>query len=244
MKCENCGAQIGFDEEKCPYCGTLNTAAISRKQRINDMEEQNRQLFANTLDKEKTTIIYKVWVRINIVLTCVFAAAFIVLLAVSLVDEFIYDNDIGKGDAIEQMNHYYDEGQLMELNRCMHDNDLFDSQKRYDCSQIALLWGNYMDCQKEFAESYENYLSTGCYKQWQLERCIDLGYEVLTGNISHIYGEKMSDRNKELLKPYQDDIKIMFTGILKVPLEMLNDPDVYDADDIYEYVLEALPCEK
>ena len=148
-----------------------------------------------------------------------------------------------KGELVKE---YYEAAKLEELYYHMHENNIIGMEGYYDYSNIALLWHTYRECQLEFAFAYDGYLKNGKYSKWQLESCVDSGYDVLTGYISYSYDENLSPKNRELIKPYQEKVYMMFTGVLQIPEEMLVDLEPNDfekLDALQEYVLEVLPNE-
>lgn len=241
MKCENCGAQIGLDVEKCPYCGTINQIAVVREEKLEDLKERNEEFEKKVLKDSKEELRYRLHKRINLALFL--ALAFLVIVG-SIIEEREQNYVSEENDRL--VREYYEAGKLEELYYHMHENNIIGMEGYYDYSNIVLLWNAYQDCQIEFACAYDDYLKNGKYSTWQLESCVDKGYDVLTGYISYTYDENMSEQNKELIKPYQENVYMLFTGALQIPEEMLVDLEPYDyerQEALKEYVLEVLPNE-
>ena len=243
MKCVSCGAILEADQSICPYCGARNEEAIHRKERLDTLEKENRLLKKTVLWQEKETIAYKIHKRINLALVCIFLLSVVISLGVFL---FTEGHLFGHRGTEEEMLRYYEEGDYESLYLCMSSGELFDPEKHYEYGHLALLWRSYQDCQTHFATAYESYVKTGLYDAYELERCIKDGCAVLTGNLSTTYSQ-LSDANRERLAPYQEQIRILFTGALQLPEEMLADLEeqdpFYREKPLKDYVLEVLPNE-
>lgn len=241
MKCENCGAQVGLDVEKCPYCGTINKIALMREEKLEDLKDSNEEFEKKVLEDSREELHYRLHKRINLALFCLLALLVIVGI---VIDEHGQNHVSEENDKL--VKEYYEAAKLEELYYHMHENNIIGMEGYYDYSNIALLWHTYRECQLEFAFAYDGYLKNGKYSKWQLESCVDSGYDVLTGYISYSYDENLSPKNRELIKPYQEKVYMMFTGVLQIPEEMLVDLEPNDfekLDALQEYVLEVLPNE-
>lgn len=243
MKCINCGALLEADQLVCPYCGTANHEAIDRKQELDMIEGENRKLKKEVLSKSKEEIGYKIHKRVNLVLL----AVFVLVTVFSFVAYLFTEEQVwNRNGSEEDMVRYYEANDFENLYFCMSFADLFDPEKYPDYGHAALIWNDYMDCQVYFAKAYEEYEKTGYYDAWYLEKCIDYGCDVLTGNLSYVY-EELSEENKERLAPYQEQIYILFTGALQIPDELIEEMyevEAYEHEEaLVEYVLEVLPNE-
>lgn len=247
MKCSGCGAQLDSHQLICPYCGRLNHLAKERKETIDHLEQENQRTRRHILEENKVDIIYHIYRKVNI--------ALLIVMVVAVVFSFEYDTRVasrmgsGRGSKTA-MKQYYEAGDLENLYYCMSDGDYFDPDAYYDYSQAALMWSTYMDCQNFFADAYEDYLEKGAYDGYAVERCVEEGLSVLTGNISYTYpASNMSERNQELIKPYQEKVCTLFTGMMQIPEEALANMDkekIYNyekEEELTSYVKEALPCE-
>lgn len=243
MKCVNCGAVLQPDQLLCPYCGAPNAQASDRQKELDAMEQKNRTLKREVLAGSKWEIIYKIHKRVNIVLFCIFALTMVISFGIFLLTE---GHVLGHKGTETEMLRYYEEGDYEKLYLCMNSGELFDPEKNYDYSHIALLWRSYENCQLYFAEAFEEYEKTGLYSTYDLEQCIKEGCEVLTGNCSYVY-PALSATNQEKFAPYQEQVRILFTGALQIPEKMLEDLDTAETykreDPLIEYVLEVLPNE-
>lgn len=241
MKCVNCGAQIGLDVEKCPFCGTVNNIAVVRKEGIEILKAENEKLEEAVLEASKKEMYYKLHKRINIILVAVMVLFCVAALIISQIEyDYVAPEDK------KMVYELYEKQDLEGLYNLMHEKDIFGKEGFYDYSYMALLWNNYQECQRWYAKAYDNYLANGKYDSYYLERCIETGCEILTGYISSTYGKNLSEKNKEYLRPYQEKVMILFTGTFGIPEEMLEglEHDDYDREDaIIEYVLEVLPNE-
>ncbi|MGN0515107.1 MAG: hypothetical protein ACI4GD_12600 [Lachnospiraceae bacterium] len=242
MKCKNCGAQMGLDVEKCPYCGSENKIAKTRSSTLDKLKKYNEKLSQEELKKTRAWRFYKLHKRINIIMT----AVVIVLLVVSFIFYMLSDNSVSKPKgSVNTVKELYNKGDYEELHTYMHEHGMFGEEGLYEYSQMALLWYEYHKTRLDFIKAYDNYMLDDQYNKMYLERCVDDGYGVLTCHISSYYNE-VSEENANRIKPYQDEIYMLFTGILNIPEEMLSDLDEYDykkEDVLKEYVLEVLPNE-
>ena len=241
MKCNNCGALLDADQLVCPYCGRANQVAADRKKELDKIEKENRSLRKEVLSKSREQIRYKIHKRVNLALLAVFVLVVVFsFVAYLFTEEQVWNREGGEAD----MNRYYEAGDLENLYLCMNFADLYDPEKYPDYGHAALIWNDYMDCQIYFASAYEEYEKTGFYDAWALEKCIDCGCDVLTGNLSYIY-EELSEENKKKLTPYQEQVYILFTGALQIPEELIE--EIYELEEykhdeaLIEYVLEVLP---
>ena len=244
MKCVQCGAILKEEHLVCPYCGAINEEASGRKKEIDIIEKKNRALKKEILEKSKEEIYTKIHRRVNFVLTCVF----VLMVLISFGTFMILEGNlfVPKGTE-EEMIRYYEEGDFEKLYLCMSSGELFDPELRYEYSHMALLWDQYKSCQTYFGKAYQEYEKTGVYNGYYLECCIDYGCEVLTGEFSYVYDE-FPEINKEKAAPYREQVMILFTGILQIPEELIEEmykeEYYYNRSDILtEYVLEVLPNE-
>ena len=241
MKCIHCGANIETDQKICPYCGTANPEAYKRERQLEEIQKKNEALTKQVLKDSGPQLLYKIHKRVNLALLVLLILVFAVSLGVYVAKES-GEKHGGKKDIIR----FYEEGAWEDLYLCMRSWDYFGEEGYHEYSYMALLWDSYRSCQLYFGEAYEEYLSTGYYSTWQLRRCVKEGYEVLTGYISPLY-DKPSEQNLKNIQPYRDQIYILFTGMLQIPEEMLEDLDPKDgmgSNSLEEYVLEVLPNEE
>lgn len=244
MKCVQCGAILKEEHLVCPYCGAINEEASVRKKEVDTIENKNKALKKEVLEKSKEEIHTKIHRRVNFVLTCVFILLVFISFGTYMIVE---ENLFGPKGTEEEMIRYYEAGDFENLYLCMNSGELFDPELRYEYSHMALLWNKYQSCQIYFAKAYQEYDKTGVYDGYYLERCIEYGCEVLTGEFSYTY-DVFPEINKEKAAWYQEQVMILFTGVLQIPdeliTEMYNEEYYYNrADILTEYVLEVLPNE-
>ncbi len=243
MKCVQCGAILEADELVCSYCGTANEDALKRKKELKTIEKKNEKFKNKVLNESKPEISAKIHKRVNI-------ALFIVLIVMSVINWGIYmifeENCFAHKGTVEEMYRYYEEGDYENLYYCMSSGDLFDLEEYYKYGYMAWMWNSYNECQTCFGLAYEKYLETGFYDEFYLEYSIKYGCEVLTGEFSYDYME-MPEEVEDQIKFYQEQIKLLFTGIYQIPdelLEKMYEREYYGrADILIEYVMEVLPNE-
>lgn len=244
MKCLQCGAVLKEEDLKCPYCGAVNNEAYNRKRERDILEEKNKLLKEEVLKKSKEELYTKIHRRINTAMLCVFIITVFISYVVFMIGEKQY---FGLKGTEKEMVRYYEEGDYANLFLCMKAGDLFDPELRYKYSHMALLWDNYKSCQTYFSLAYQEYEETGFYDSFYLEQCVEYGCEVLTGEFSYDYDE-LPEANIEAAKPYQEQVMILFTGMLKIPEELIREMKQEEyyyirPDILTEYVLEVLPNE-
>jgi len=243
MKCFNCGANLDADKLVCEYCGTVNDDAVQRKQELDKLENENIELKRDVLTKSKEEIRYKIHIRVNIALAVFFILTMVISFVMYLGVEV---NLFHKNSNVSDMYKYYETQDYESLYYCMSNGNLFSVEDYPEYSHMALYWRNYNDCYLYYAQAFEEYQQTGQYNKYELERCIEKGCGVLTGEIGSIYDDFWTS-NKERMLPYQEQVYILFTGALQIPEEMIA--EIYDkvqydqADEIVEYVLEVFPNE-
>lgn len=242
MKCKHCGANIEADQKICPYCGTANPEAYLREWQLEEIQKKNKELARQVLKDSRPELLYKLHKRVNL-------ALFILLILISVVSFGVYmakesGKKYGKKSDIPRL---YEEGAWDEFALCMRSWDYSKEEEYHDYMHMASLWNCYRSCQIAFAQAYEGYLETGYYKKQYLRECVKYGYMVLTGELSYLYShENLSEQNKKNLEPFREQVYILFTGILKIPENMLSDLDPEDYTEentLFEYVLEVLPNE-
>lgn len=240
MKCKGCGAILEMEQSVCPYCGMVNPVAAEQARYLNLLKRKNQNYRAEVLKESRTEILKRIHKRVNWIL-------FGVLVIVTVLSFLLYGRQEyhQKSGTAEQMEKYYREGDYRQLYLYMNDCNLYDPDKHYEYGQMALFFRTYQDCQDSFAEAYEDYLQTGRYSGYGLEKCIRNGYDVLTAYVSYVY-EDVGEENRQKLLPYQEQVRILFAGSLKIPEEMLLDLQADDYEckrKLIAYVKEVLPCD-
>lgn len=242
MKCKSCGANIKKEQLHCPYCGVLNEVAQEQQKSLEGLKESNQDYKRQLLMNSGHAITYKIHKIVNIALFCVFILVTMIGFLVFMQKEGELFR--GEGDPAV-MARYYEEGDFDKLNQYMSYYEMFDPETNYEYSQMAILWEKYQDCLDYFAQAYEEYVQTGFYDAWNLEQCVQEGIDVLTA-YSYSY-RRITERNKEFYKPYQEQIYLLFTGVLQIPAEKLENLDPLDytqEKEVLEYVLGVLANEE
>lgn len=243
MKCSNCGANISRSTIKCPYCGCDNSKAISDNKLLNHLRDLNRKEKKKIIREATPYIFYKNLKRINVILIIIFIFSFIAHFAINLIKGSFSFFDQCEYNV---MKEYYDNNDFEALDHYLSENDGFDPESNYEFSQMAILYNSYISCQDNFARTYQEYITKGYYDTYYLERTVEEGLDVLIACPSWLY-EDTTPNNAVKFKPYQDKIKILLTGILQIPEEMLKDLESNDYehyDRIVNYVLGVLPNEE
>lgn len=240
MKCKSCGAILQMEQSVCPYCGISNPVAAEQARYLNLLKRKNQNYRARVLKESRPEILKRIHRRVNWIL-------FGVLVLVTVLSFVLYGSKEyhQENGTAEQMEEYYREGDYRQLYLYMNDCNLYDPDKHYKYGQMALFFRTYQDCQDSFADAYENYLQTGRYSGYGLERCIQNGYDLLTAYISYVY-EDVGEENRQRLLPYQKQVWVLFTGNLRIPEEMLQNLEADDdarKQELIAYVKEVLPCD-
>lgn len=236
MKCVNCGAELGLDALKCPYCGTDNEMAKRRAESLKKLQEHNEELEKKVIEESKAMIWYRVHKRINLALFLIGVLIFGGLFCIS---HFTKESRRAENEA--QLLAYYEAGQLEEIYWYMNEKDLWGDG--YDYGTIAFIWDDYNEAKQYFAKGFEHYENTGYYKKSDLESCIRFSVNVIA--CYEYYAEKNKDMT--IAKPYRDEMFALLTGVFKVPSEMVYEVQYGISKKeaaIIEYVLEVLPNEE
>lgn len=236
MKCVNCGAELGLDVLKCPYCGTDNEVAQKRAQSLSKLQEHNEELEKKVIKESRAVIWYRLHKRINLAL---FLVGVIIFGGLFCISHFTEDSRREKHEA--QLLAYYEAGQLEEIYWYMDEKDLWG--EGYDYGYIAFMWNDYNEAKQHFAKAYEQYVNTGYYNKAGLESSIRFGISVISSY--DYYCEKGNDMT--ITKPYRDELYAMFTGIMTVPEELIEEAEFGKSrkeEPIIEYVLGVLPNEE
>lgn len=242
MKCKFCGAELGVRQIRCAYCGEDNEDAIALEKNLNKIIKTNNTMAKNVVEKNKKTIFYSVYKKVTLGIIATTVITLITCMIVIGWDDF----GIGKKKAVGQMKQAYSEGNIEELYNVMDEHRLFDPEKYYDYSYVALLYHQYTYSQSYFARAYEKYVQTGKYDQFCLERAVKSSYDLLSGDLSYVYNSGLSRSGREMLEPYRERVKIMLYNNFKIPedklMEFLAD-DYKGRENMVNYVKEVLPNE-
>lgn len=242
MKCKNCGAQIGLDVQKCPYCGTINQIALKREDTLEEMQKSNEELEEKVIKDSREVMWYRLHKRFNLVL-------FMIILSIIAFGFYIqYKENHVKADAkdVAIMKEYYETGNLEELYYFMTENDFMVLDEYYEYAHVASVWYSYHSARCDFINAYDDYALNGKYNKYMLESCIWEGCEVLTGHMSY-YGGDLSEHSLNLIEGFQEEIYMLFGGSLKIPDEMLKNLEPHNSEmrkELLEYVLGVLPYEE
>lgn len=241
MKCENCGANISRKALKCPYCGWDNPVAVRDRKIIDSLHKKNLQKKHRIIKKSWPDIVYKIVKRVNI-------SAAVLVLVLAVVSGFVSGafHIFGRNGEYEVMKTYYDNDDFVSLVQYMDIYKLYDSENNFEISQMALLYNMYENFQEDFSNAYEKYVNTGFYDSYNLKSTVKNGIDIILAYPSYLY-EETTANNLKKFRPYQEKVKMVLTGILKIPEEMLTDISYYDFDkynQIEDYVLEVLPNEE
>ncbi len=236
MKCVNCGAELGLDVLKCPYCGTDNEVAKSRAESLLKLQEHNEEFAEKVIKESRAVIWYRLHKRINLAM---FLVGVIIFGGLFCISHFTEDSRREEHEA--QLLAYYETGQLEEIYWYMNEKDLWG--EGYDYGAIAFIWSDYNESKQYFSKAYEHYVNTGYYKASDLKFCITFAANVLVKY--EWYSEKGKDMS--IVKPYRDEMLMMLTGILKVPNDLIEELEFGKSkkeEPIVEYVLGVLPNEE
>lgn len=235
-------ANIGLEITNCPYCNTVNNEAVKRVGFLNFLRHKNKYLNQKVRKESRPFLIYRTLKRIKWMLLIGTFAIFIGMGFTIYIRELFFK---GRGTEAD-LEKYYTEGNLEELYFSMSYGGFFAVPEYKDYAEAALVWNDYNKVQTSFAESYQYFMENGLYKEWELETCIENGIRVLTADLSFNYRDDLSEENKELLKPYKEEVYMLFTGVFQIPEEMLVDLEPRDYGKVYEiteYVFSVLSME-
>ncbi len=249
MKCVNCGAQIGLDVEKCPYCSTVNKIAKKRKAKLLRLKNKNEAYEKKLLESSKEVMWYRLHKIINIILA---VAVFVVMIlpvawpyvekvgaSIVQIKEIAIGTDVELNSQMEQLKAYYDSGKYVSLYCYLPTIDEEHNPELLEHSDMEHFWERYVNAQLYFMQAYDSFLETGYYDTQDLKLCI--GYCCMTLRYKYL-----AENDVIKAEPLKEDIHFLLEGALKVPREMFeNYTGNYDVleDEIIKYVLEVLPNE-
>lgn len=226
MKCFSCGAEITEQDINCPYCGKINLEAKKRAQEVERINNENEQLKQQVLSASRLDIYYKIHKKINIILfvACIIAA--IVGITIYSLQDKKLSNARGE---LSKAKELYESGRLEELYLCLSDADALSKEGYEEYGKAALLWKIYRECQNDFAKSLDKYNKNGVYDSFYLRKSVEEGYQVLTNYVSiRYYSDDLSDKTKELMADYKDDVIALFTGIYQIPEDRISSLGKYE----------------
>lgn len=232
MKCPHCGGEVSVNDRKCPYCGTDNPEGVAFHDEVHRRRRFNEYLKAKTKEQMMLPLAQRIMNLILLVLFLILLFLFILYLGISLIQENAFSGFMRPKDYDSQLTQMYEEGRYGELNAAMREWDI-PSEDYPEYTQLTILHN-----------SYENFLyhSMNCTQamdqkilpdDYHLEYSILYAQELLCPNIyayPDIYPE-----NQQVLKPWQDEIRIYLINMLGFTEEEFSSLYPEDEYDYFSY---------
>lgn len=241
MKCSKCGANILTNDLICPYCGCTNEAGVKQKEHIQKLEEENLEFKEQVIEKNKFTIIFRIYKFVNLGLIGLFLIFLIITAIVATKVEKTHNISDSSKKAIQQ---YYDEGDLESLYLAMNDCDgFYDEDIPTEIKHVSLIYGSYLRMKVEYAESMNDYKENGTIRDYMFSGVIKYACQVYTGELSYLYrAEDLTDSAKAHISDMKTDAYDVLVGTFGLPPQMLDDIDLEDYH-YYEVIEEYLAKE-
>lgn len=236
MKCISCGAQLGLDEVKCPYCDADNSIAIKRKGHIEKLKKQNEEYENEVVEKSRSVIWHKIHKRINLGLFI------FIVLVVALAYLIIYvDEKMFGPERLETVKTYYENGEYLEALSYEYREELYIEygHEDYYIQEYLNFWSEYNECMENFATFYQAQQSGETLDRWKLQNLIGKAYYVLKPH-----------REDEMFEPYREHVKMILLGYMQIPQEMLDDlfeegsSSLDEIEELTDYVSEVFGIEE
>lgn len=207
MKCENCGAEYGARELKCPYCGTKNLTGAQWQQEEESARQRIRQEKLSAIRKGPVYVVNRVANVILLVSLALFVLSVVVVAILCKVEE-VRDDHKRTQAVYEDAEKLYQEEDFVALDHYLDDHDLYYSHdEKYDVlCEAALFYDNKLDFheewmgydrwkdEKEYMEDESEYGSAA----YMLERCSDiLDEDSYRYKIDHQENQKFLDELRE-----------------------------------------------
>ncbi|MDD6194684.1 MAG: hypothetical protein PUB19_07280 [Lachnospiraceae bacterium] len=183
MKCENCGAEYGAREIRCPYCGTQNHTGIQWKQEEEQAEERVEKEKAFAIKRAPIYVVNRVANTILLVSLILLVLSFVVMAICFKVEE-VSDKHKQKSAVYDEAEQLYKSEDFVALDDYLEEHDLyFADDDRYDVMcEAAKLYERKLDFQEywmrydESKEDLENLTEASIYSpvSRMLEACSDI----------------------------------------------------------------------
>ena len=212
MKCQNCGGAVGAEQERCPFCGTVNQAAVLKKRQLRQRLLENERLRERIIKGSREYVADRVFNWAILV-----AAAVMVLMIGLNIASYLhgvagYRLFRDKASLEAQVDVYYSSGDYGSMLQLMRKEQLF-GQDLYKYSQMALIIESYEEYAGSRSRLIED-LEQGRDYSENLEDVIRYGSDVLNPYLPY-YSDLNSD-NESALNAYRAEILAFYTGWLRM----------------------------
>lgn len=183
MKCENCGADLHIDHQRCPYCGTANPYYKKHRE---DMNRYQQEFQETRQDVYRETSRYTgLSVRITIVAVLVALNAFVFFAQAVFADyisyQLQYSRDVKQADEFrEQLERMEQEGDYIGMAQFCNSHNVWRLDALDDFSQIRLVCGNY-----EYL--YYAVMKLVYYSSHDPDRDIEYQLDLINSSLKDIY---------------------------------------------------------
>lgn len=183
MKCENCGADLCIDHQRCPYCGTANPYYKKHRE---DMNRYQQEFQETKQDVYRVTNRYTgLSVRITIVAVLVALNALAFFGREVLADQISYEmqcsRDVRQADAFHtELERMEQEGDYIGITQFCNSHNVWRVDALDDFSQIRIVCGNY-----EYI--YYAVMKLVYYSKHDPERDIEYQLDLIDSSLKEIY---------------------------------------------------------
>lgn len=233
MKCENCGTNIQIEDEKCPFCGTLNPFAVQHRQ---DMQQYQKE-FQDTKKKVEQRSIRFTALSVKLTVIAVLFAAVIGM--IYAVNDGVYKiwryqtrTKIAshKEEYMEKLAAYERDGDWNSLYAFMVENSLTLDEtfkEYYVLYYTAFNYGMVMEYLMHYMEEPEYYTADGV-AAWIAGQLVGFYHGVnQSGNFKgDYYSECYTDVHKEALERMNRDMEVLlmtYAGLTSEEIDTLPD---------------------
>lgn len=239
MKCISCGGEVTSDEERCPYCHTINEAAVKKKKQLYGRGILNKVLKTEVLETSKEYRWSKILNRTMIIMAVLFA----ILVIITFVMNLLVGGDLKKlhkpSNVTQVLSENYEKQDFNRLYALLNQYGMMGTD-HYKYSQIALIHSRYEDFITNRNECIEQIELNEQPGDFPLEYALREGLWILHPSLG-LYDEMDRD-NQKILSEYQDNVTVFFQAFLELSgeeieeLRRLNSSGVINSVDMKKQI--------
>lgn len=220
MKCISCGGEVASDEERCPYCHTINEAAVKKKEQLDNKSMMNRELKTEVLETSREYRWNKILNRTLIAMTLLV----IVMVVITFVTFLIEQGDLKKfhkpSNLSQLLDENYEKQDFNRLHALLTQYDMVDIDN-YKYSQMALIHNQYEAFITNRNECIESIDRNTLPEDFVLEFALREGFKILDPELG-LYDE-ISGENQRILEEYQTNVRGFFQTYLELSGEEIEE---------------------
>lgn len=220
MKCVSCGGEIASDQERCPFCNTVNEAAIKKKRQIGWRIQKNEDLKEGILETSREYRWNKILNRTiggMVVFLCL-------MIAISFGTYLILEGgmqNLHKPSNLSQiLAEKYESRDYNELSALMRQYELMGNDE-YQYTQISLLNSQFEDFLENRNECIERIDHKELPEDYALQSALTYGRKILEPNLARY--DKITEDNQVMLEAYQEHVMVFFKACLELTAGEIED---------------------